>query len=65
MHQKFGCDNNWREKASGGIKKTNSRLAADIRQMSEIPRNQIINFVKRSQRNVERIGNKFAVKNAA
>jgi len=38
---------------------------ADVRQMPEIPGDEIINFMNRSERDVQRVRQKLAVKNAA
>ncbi len=65
MNEKFGRDDHRHEKSGGGIEKPDARLFANICQMSEIPSDEIINFVKRSERDVQRVGHIFAVKNAA
>ncbi len=65
MNKKFGCYDHRHEKTGGSIEKPQPRLFADVCQMTEIPRYEIINFVKRSQRDVQRVGDKFSMKNAA
>ncbi len=63
--EKFGRDDDGREKSGGGVEQTNPRLLADVCQMSEIPGHEIINFVKRSKGDVQRVSQIFAVKNSA
>ena len=63
MNEKFGRDDDGREKTGGGIEKTNPRLLSDVGDMSEIPCDEIIDLVKRRQCDMYRIGDIFSVKN--
>lgn len=65
VNEKLGSDDNGREKSGGGVKKTHAGLFPDIGEVTEIPCDEIIDFVKRSQRHVNGIGDKFSVENAA
>jgi hypothetical protein len=53
--QEFRRDNHWDEKAGGGIKQPDTGLTADVGQMSEIPGDKVIYFMKRSQSDVQRV----------
>ena len=65
MDEKFGRNDDGRKKSGGGVEKPQARLFADVCQMSEIPRNQIIDFVNRGEREMQRVGDKSAMEYAA
>jgi hypothetical protein len=65
MNEKFGRDDRRREKTRRRIEHFEPRLFSHICQMSEIPRYQIIDFMKRGVSDVHRIGDKFSVYNSA
>ena len=65
MNQKFRRDDDGREKSGGGVKESYAGLFADIGEMAEIPGDKIIDLVKRSERHMHGVGNKFPVKNPA
>ncbi len=65
MDEKFGRNNHRHEKSGGSIEKANPCLLADIGKMTEIPRNEIIDFVKRGKCDVKRVSYKLSMKNSA
>src|SRR5262249_37395995 len=55
-----------RDEESGcGVEQFYPRLAVHIRQVTEIPRHQIINLMKRGERDVQRVAQVFPLKDAA
>jgi hypothetical protein len=65
VDEKFRRHDGGNEKTRRRIKKPNPRLFPHICQVSEIPCHEIINFVKRRESDVKRVGDKFPVKNSA
>ena len=65
VDEKLGCYDHRREESGGGIKKAKAGLLSDIGDVSEIPRYQVIDLVKRGKRDVDRVGYIFPVKDAA
>lgn len=65
MHQKLGRDDNRREESGGGVEKAETCLFADVCKMAEIPRDDVVDLVKRGKGDVDGVGYVFAVKNAA
>ena len=65
VDEKLRCYDHRREESGGGIKKAQAGLLSDVRDVSEIPRHQVIDLVKRSEGDVDRIRDVFSVKDAA
>src|SRR6185369_10709183 len=65
VDEKLGCYDHRREESGGGIKKAQAGLLSDIGDVSEIPRYQVIDLVKRGKRHMDRIRDVFSVKDAA
>src|SRR5262249_34290130 len=55
----------WDEESGGGIEQFYPRLAMHVRQVAEIPCHQVIDLVKRGERDVQRVAQIFPLKNAA
>src|SRR5215203_6140442 len=65
VDEKLRRDDRGRKKAGRRVEQSNSRLLSHIREMAEVPRDQVIDLVKRRERHVDRVGNEFSVKDAA
>ena len=65
MHQKFRGDYRRGKESGGRVEHTKSRLFANVRDMSEVPGNEIVDLVKRGKGDVESIGKIFPVKDPA
>jgi len=65
MDQELRCDDNGREETGRGVEESDPRLLANIRQMAEVPGNEIVDLMDRREGNVKRVGHELAVKYSA
>ena len=65
VDEKFGRNNDRREEPGSRVEQPQACLLADVGDVPEIPRHQIVDLVKRGERDVNSVGEIFPVKNAA
>ena len=64
-NQKLRRHDHGNKKSCGRVEEANARLAPHVCKMTEVPRHQVIDLVKRSKRYMESVGDIFAMKDAA
>ena len=65
MDEEFGRDDCRRKEPGGGIEESDAGLFSHVRNMPEIPGDEVIDLVERRQRDVKGIGDELPVKDPA
>src|SRR5215213_2972820 len=64
VNQEFRCDDRWREKSSGSIEQSKPGLFSNVRNMTKIPCDEIVDLVKGGQCHVNSIRKVLSMKDA-
>ena len=62
VNEELGRDDDRREESGSGVEQAYAGLFADIGEVAEVPRDEIIDLVKRSQRHVNCVRNELSMK---
>lgn len=65
VYQKFRGDDNRRKESRRCVEQPQARLFADVCKVAKIPRDEIVDLVKRCERDMDGVGDVFSVKDAA
>ena len=65
VDEEFGRDYGGRKETGGGVEKADASLFADVGDVAEVPRDEVIDLVERRECDVHRVGEELSVKDAA